>query len=198
MMQSFDEFATSYYQRFAEALLPLFDEDLDEAIKLAEASLHAFQGHYDRAWATGMADKLGLPDVPRDVVSGLATEALTQLQQSQVDFTSFFRRLSRAARGDAEPVRGEFIDLAAFDDWLTRWRALEPAPDLMDRVNPVYIPRNHLVEEALTAANGGELGPFQALMDAVGSPFEERAGLDRYAEPGRKEFTASFRTFCGT
>ena len=184
--------------RFAEALLPLFDEDLDEAIKLAEASLHAFQGHYDRAWATGMADKLGLPDVPRDVVSGLATEALTQLQQSQVDFTSFFRRLSRAARGDAEPVRGEFIDLAAFDDWLTRWRALEPAPDLMDRVNPVYIPRNHLVEEALTAANGGELGPFQALMDAVGSPFEERAGLDRYAEPGRKEFTASFRTFCGT
>lgn len=184
--------------RFAEALLPLFDEDTERAIKLAETSLHAFQGHYDRRWTVGMADKLGVPDVPGDVVGGLAREALTQLQQNGLDYTSFFRRLARAARGDAEPVRGEFIDLAAFDDWLTRWRALQPDADLMDRTNPVYIPRNHLVEEALTAATAGDLAPFEALMAAVGSPFEERDGLERYAEPGQKEFTASFRTFCGT
>ncbi|WP_347222430.1 protein adenylyltransferase SelO family protein, partial [Mycolicibacterium poriferae] len=184
--------------RFAEALLPLFDEDTERAIKLAETSLHAFQGHYDRRWTAGMADKLGLPHVPGDVVGGLAGEVLTQLQQNGLDYTSFFRRLAEAARGDAEPVRGEFIDLATFDDWLTRWRALQPDADLMDRTNPVYIPRNHLVEEALTAATAGDLAPFEALMAAVGSPFEERAGLERYAEPGQKEFTASFRTFCGT
>ena len=184
--------------RFAEALLPLFDEDTPRAITMAETSLHAFQGHYDRRWTTGMADKLGLPDVPHDVVGGLANEALSQLQQNGLDYTSFFRRLAQAARGDAEPVRGEFIDLATFDDWLGRWRALQPDADLMDRVNPVYIPRNHLVEEALAAGTGGDLAPFEALMDAVGSPFDERAGLERYAEPGQKEFTASFRTFCGT
>uniref|UniRef100_UPI0035568C96 protein adenylyltransferase SelO n=1 Tax=Mycolicibacterium poriferae TaxID=39694 RepID=UPI0035568C96 len=184
--------------RFAEALLPLFDEDTERAIKLAETSLHAFQGHYDRRWTAGMADKLGLPHVPGDVVGGLAGEVLTQLQQNGLDYTSFFRRLAEAARGDAEPVRGEFIDLATFDDWLTRWRALQPDADLMDRANPVYIPRNHLVEEALTAATAGDLAPFEALMAAVGSPFEERAELERYAEPGQKEFTASFRTFCGT
>ena len=95
-------------------------------------------------------------------------------------------------------MRGEFIDLATFDDWLSRWRALQPDADLMDRANPIYIPRNHLVEESLTAATAGDLAPFEALMAAVGSPFEERAGLERYAEPGQKEFTASFRTFCGT
>jgi len=184
--------------RFAEALLPLFDEDTERAIKLAETSLHAFQGRYDRRWTAGMADKLGLPHVPGDVVGGLAGEVLTQLQQNGLDYTSFFRRLAEAARGDAEPVRGEFIDLATFDDWLSRWRALQPDADLMDRANPVYIPRNHLVEEALTAATAGDLAPFEALMAAVGSPFEERAGLERYAEPGQKEFTASFRTFCGT
>ena len=184
--------------RFAEALLPLFDEDTERAIKLAETSLHAFQGRYDRRWTAGMADKLGLPHVPGDVVGGLAGEVLTQLQQNGLDYTSFFRRLAEAARGDAEPVRGEFIDLATFDDWLSRWRALQPDADLMDRANPIYIPRNHLVEEALTAATAGDLAPFEALMAAVGSPFEERAGLERYAEPGQKEFTASFRTFCGT
>ena len=184
--------------RFAEALLPLFDEDTERAIKLAETSLHAFQGRYDSRWTAGMADKLGLPHVPGDVVGGLAGEVLTQLQQNGLDYTSFFRRLAEAARGDAEPVRGEFIDLATFDDWLSRWRALQPDADLMDRANPIYIPRNHLVEEALTAATAGDLAPFEALMAAVGSPFEERAGLERYAEPGQKEFTASFRTFCGT
>ena len=184
--------------RFAEALLPLFDEDTERAIKLAETSLHAFQGRYDSRWTAGMADKLGLPHVPGDVVGGLAGEVLTQLQQNGLDYTSFFRRLAEAARGDAEPVRGEFIDLATFDDWLSRWRALQPDADLMDRANPIYIPRNHLVEESLTAATAGDLAPFEALMAAVGSPFEERAGLERYAEPGQKEFTASFRTFCGT
>ncbi|MDY6999355.1 MAG: YdiU family protein [Actinomycetota bacterium] len=184
--------------RFAEALLPLFDDDTEQAIGMAEASLNTFQAHYDARWSAGMAAKLGVPDVPRDVVDGLAAELLTQLQQSKVDYTSFFRRLAAAARGDTEPARGEFVDLAAFDDWLGRWRALVPDAALMDRVNPVYIPRNHLVEEALAAATDGDLAPFESLMDAVGSPFTQRPGLERYAEPGQQEFTASFRTFCGT
>ena len=81
-----------------------------------------------------------------------------------------------AARGDAEPARGLFLDLAAFDDWLTRWRALGPDADAMDRVNPVYIPRNHLVEEALAAATDGDLAPLEQLLDAV-------AALRRAARP---------------
>ncbi len=68
----------------------------------------------------------------------------------------------------------------------------------MDRLNPVYIPRNHLVEEALTAGTAGDLAPLELLLEAVRSPFDERAGLERYAEPGQKEFSSSFRTFCGT
>ncbi|WP_460354813.1 protein adenylyltransferase SelO [Mycobacterium sp. ZZG] len=184
--------------RFAEALLPLLDDDTGTAIAKAEASLGGFQELYETAWTDGMRAKLGLPEASAEAVPALARDLLTQMQQSQVDHTSFYRRLATAARGDAEPVRGEFVDLAAFDEWLARWRALGPDPEAMDRVNPVYIPRNHLVEEALTAATGGDLQPLHGLLLAISAPFDERPGLQRYAEPGEKEFSSSFRTFCGT
>ena len=90
-----------------------------------------------------------------------------------------------------------FIDLAGFDDWLARWRALDPDADAMDRVNPVYIPRNHLVEEALAAATDGDLAPLARLLDAVTAPYDERPGLERYAEPAPEDF-GKYRTFCGT
>ena len=96
------------------------------------------------------------------------------MQASRVDLTTFFRALGRAARGDAEPARGLVLDLAAFDAWLERWRALGPDADAMDRVNPVYVPRNHLVEEALAAATGGDLGPLERLLVAVRAPYDER------------------------
>ncbi|CAN3131553.1 protein adenylyltransferase SelO [Mycobacterium sp. smrl_JER01] len=184
--------------RFAETLLPLLDEDTGTAIGMAETSLGAFQGSYEAAWTEGMGAKLGVPNAPNAAIATLAEQLLSQLAQSGVDHTSFYRRLAVAARGDAEPVRGEFIDLAAFDDWLARWRALGPDPDLMDRTNPLYIPRNHLVEEALSAATGGDLAPVQGLLAAIGSPFDERPGLQRYSQPAEKEFSASFQTFCGT
>ena len=104
-----------------------------------------------------MRAKLGLSaDVEAQAVTQLVDELLALLKESRVDYTSFFRQLGRAARGDAESVRvGLFSDLAGFDGWLSRWRALGPDPESMDRANPIYIPRNHLVEEALTAAVGG-------------------------------------------
>ncbi len=181
--------------RFAEALLPLLDDDQDRAAGLATQALGGFRSRYDAAWSAGMRAKLGLPDSP--AVSPLLDDLPPLLRESRVDHTSFFRALARAARGDAEPVRDLFLDLAAADAWVARWRALGPDADAMDRVNPVYIPRNHLVEEALTAATAGDLGPVQRLVDAVSAPFEERPGLQRYAAAAPPDFGA-YRTFCGT
>ena len=132
-----------------------------------------------------------------EVVSPLVDELFTLLQQSHVDYTSFFRDLGAAARGDAEPARGRFLDLEAFDAWTGRWRVLGPDADAMDRVNPGYVPRNHLVEEALAAATEGELDPLERLLDAVVGPYDERPGLERYAAPAPEDFGA-YRTFCGT
>ena len=76
--------------------------------------------------------------------------------------------------------------------------ALGPDADAMRLVNPAYVPRNHLVEEALAAATGGDLVPLERLLDAVTSPYDERPGLERFAEPAPADFGAAYQTFCGT
>jgi uncharacterized protein YdiU (UPF0061 family) len=184
--------------RFAEALLLLISEDQQQAIDLAVESLGTFTRRYDEAWAAGMRDKLGLPaDAADDVVRPLADDLVGQLQQSRVDYTSFFRGLGDAARGDAESARGLLTEPAAFDAWLARWRALGPDAETMDRVNPVYIPRNQLVEEALGAATEGDLRPLERLLDVTASPYQERPDSERYAAPAPAD-SAPYRTFCGT
>jgi uncharacterized protein YdiU (UPF0061 family) len=146
-----------------------------------------------------MRAKLGLPQGLDDgVVVPLVDDLLDLLRQNHVDLTSFFRHLATAARGDAEPARRLVLDLAAFDAWAEVWRGLGPDPEVMDRANPVYIPRNHLVEEALEAATAGDLEPVQRLLDAVTRPFDVRPGLERYAAPAPGDFGATYRTFCGT
>jgi serine/tyrosine/threonine adenylyltransferase len=184
--------------RFAEALLPLLADDIDEGIALAEESFGVFATVYDTTWSSGMRAKLGLPaDVPAEVRTPLVDELLRLLQESRVDYTSFFRHLGDAARGDTAAARGLFIDLAGFDAWMSSWQALGPDAESMDRANPIYIPRNHLVEEALTAATAGDLTPVGQLLDAVSAPYDKRPGFDRYANPAPEDF-GSYQTFCGT
>jgi uncharacterized protein YdiU (UPF0061 family) len=184
--------------RLAETLLALFADDQDRAIELAVAALGTFTSAYDASWSAGMRAKLGLTsDADDEAVTSLARDLLAQLQQSRVDYTSFFRHLAAAARGDTEPARGLFVDLAAFDVWLARWRGMTPDAEAMDRVNPIYVPRNHLVEEALAAATAGEQDPLNRLLSATTSPYDERPDLERFAAPAPEDF-GPYQTFCGT
>jgi uncharacterized protein YdiU (UPF0061 family) len=184
--------------RFAEALLPLLADEQDAAVELAVEALGGFRERYSSAWSAGMRAKLGLPDgLDDEVASALVADLLTLVQADHVDHTSFFRSLGTAARGDTEPARGMFLDLAGFDAWAERWRAVGPDADALDRVNPAYVPRNHLVEEALDAATAGDLEPFDRLLAVVTAPYDERPGLERYAEPAPESF-AGYQTFCGT
>ncbi|AIY46137.1 protein adenylyltransferase SelO [Mycolicibacterium fortuitum] len=177
--------------RFAESLLPLLADDGDHAVELATGALHEFGPQFDAAWSAGMRSKLGLPaDTDGQTARPLIDDLLVLLQQNQTDYTSFFRNLSRAARGETTLPAG-------FDEWLARWQALRPDAAAMDRVNPIYIPRNHLVEAALSAATDGDLEPVEHLMHALAAPYVERPGLERYAAPAPAGFGA-YRTFCGT
>jgi uncharacterized protein YdiU (UPF0061 family) len=178
--------------RLAEALLPLFDDNGEAAVEAATEVLDGFTDAYARHWAEGMAAKLGLAAPDRD----LAEDLLKLLRSQQVDFTRFFRALS------AGTARTLFTEPEPFDAWAVRRQVLLPADRAavaaaMDRVNPVYIPRNHRVEEALAAATDGELGPFRRLVDVVSRPFEERPGLADYAGPA-PEGRAPYVTYCGT
>ena len=184
--------------RLAEALLPAIDDDPEQAIASAQESLGSFRLRYNAAWSAGMRAKLGLHEsVSETVTTPLIADLLTLLQESRVDYTSFFRGLAAESGGDGTSARGMFIDLTAFDAWAQRWAALTPNTEAMAAVNPVYIPRNHLVEEALEAASEGDLGPFQRLIEAVTAPHSERLGLERYAAPAPESFGA-YQTFCGT
>lgn len=185
--------------RLAEALLPLFAEDQDQAITLATEALSGFGVRYEADWTAGMRAKLGLSEaLSSDVLLPLIEDLFRLLADNHIDYTSFFRALGASARGDSEPVRGLFAELSGFDAWATRWAELAPDGAAMDLVNPVYIPRNHLVEEALAAATSGDLTLFEQLLAAVTAPYDERAGLDRYAEPAPADFRDGYQTFCGT
>jgi serine/tyrosine/threonine adenylyltransferase len=108
--------------RFAEALLPLIDDDQDTAIALAVESLGTFRSRYSDAWLAGMRHKLGLPE--ESDCTALVDDLLGLMQADHVDHTSLYRALGAAARGDADPARNLFLDLAGFDAWLARWWVL--------------------------------------------------------------------------
>lgn len=172
--------------RLGECLLPLIDADSDTAIEKATEVVQSFTGRYDEYFAAGMAAKIGLAEPDRPLIDDL----LGLLGAEQVDWTSFFRALS------AGTARDLFLDREGFDAWAARRDQLvDPATAAaMDRVNPVYIPRNHLVDAALGAAEAGDLAPFHELLDVVTRPYDERPGLERWTEPG----TGPFVTYCGT
>jgi protein adenylyltransferase len=190
--------------RLAETLLALFDADADAAFAAATEMLNSFPERYDEHWERGMQAKLGL-DAGQRPDRALIDDLLGLLHAQRVDFTSCLRALSSALLGDVTPARSLFDDPVAFDAWCGRW--LEQLPTqpadrrviaaAMNRVNPVYIPRNHHVEHALTAASGGDLGPFERLLDVLAQPFEERPGRAAYAAPAPPSF-GDYRTFCGT
>jgi len=193
--------------RLAEALLPLLADDKDAAVAEAQEVLGAFGTRFEAAYTAGLRRKLGLLQ-PRPDDLPLAQDLLERMAGNGADFTLTFRRLSDAAadpEADAA-VRSLFTDPAALDDWATRWRqrlAEEggEASDLraaMRAANPAFIPRNHLVEEAISAAvNHGDFSAFETLLTVLSTPYKDQPAFGRYADPPRPEQIVR-QTFCGT
>jgi uncharacterized protein YdiU (UPF0061 family) len=191
--------------RLGETLLPLLDADADAAVAAATDVLVSFTDRFRVHWQAGMRAKLGL--VSRgDGDQQLFDDLLDTMRVHTVDHTSLFRALASIPRGDDEQLRSIVDDADAFQPWIDRWQARLAGegrlPDVvgaaMDAINPVYIPRNHLVEEALDAATAGDLEPFERLLAVVTDPFRVRPGLQRYAEPAPGSFSRYYQTFCGT
>jgi len=190
--------------RLAEAMLPVFDDDDDRAIELATGVLETLPERLQGTWTAGMHAKLGLPtgDATHD---HLIAELLNLMGEHRVDYTGGLRSLSSVVRGGVDAPMAVFgaAAMPALSDWIGRWAPAvvgDPTTvaDDMDRRNPVYVPRNHLVEEALTSAGWGDFGPFDDLLDAVTRPFERREGLERFEQPAPPDAADGYRTFCGT
>jgi uncharacterized protein YdiU (UPF0061 family) len=193
--------------RFAETLLPLLDPDADRAVAIASEAINAFSAAFEAHSVAGLSRKIGLR-TSEDGDRALIRELLEIMQQARADFTLTFRRLSDAAATDAADVRLRelFPDPVAFDAWLATWRqrlareaaSPEELSHWMRTLNPAYIPRNHLVEQALAAAvENADFTAFDTLLSVVTSPFEELAGRELFARPPPPSDT-TYRTFCGT
>jgi uncharacterized protein YdiU (UPF0061 family) len=187
--------------RLAEAMLALFDADVDAAIERATAVLQSFPERFRAAWSAEMHTKLGLAS---DTTDGdeLIADLLELMHEQHVDYTSCLRSLSSVLRGDVTPARSLFAEPEAFDAWSKRWLDLlgvdrVAIADAMDRANPLYIPRNHVVEDALADATAGNLRPFEELLEVLTHPFEQHEGWERY-ESGAPTDAPPHRTFCGT
>jgi uncharacterized protein YdiU (UPF0061 family) len=164
--------------RLADTLLPLLGER-EAAVEAATAAIQSFSHRFDEHVGRGLRAKVGMEGEDPELLDDL----LRLMLDRGLDFTATFRALA----GDVAPDEA----------WGARWRAVRGAADLR-RVNPVYIPRNHLVEEALAAATAGDLAPFELLVDVVTRPFEERPGYEAFAGPAPEGFSRTFQTFCGT
>jgi serine/tyrosine/threonine adenylyltransferase len=191
--------------RLGETLLPLLDDESDGAIESASGVLAQFPELFRAHWTAGMATKLGLADVA-DGDQQLFDDLSKLMHAHRVDHTLLFRSLASLVNGHSEVLLSVVDDAAAFQPWIDRWqarlagegRAAAVVASGMDEANPLYIPRNHLVEEALEAATAGDLTAFERLLAVVTNPFKTHPDSDRYAQPAPADFGRYYQTFCGT
>ena len=190
--------------RLAECLLPLLDEDEEKAVEAANAVLKAFGERFQKEWIGVFRAKIGLAteaDGDGDLIQAL----LAAMHEGQADFTLAFRRLAEAAEGRDAAFLGSFADPVKARAWLADWRGrlateARPSGELaagLRAVNPAIIPRNHKVQEALSAANYGDFGFFERLLEALEKPYEDRPEFEGYTQPPKPEERVT-QTFCGT
>ena len=187
----------------ARAMLPLLGDDEESAIAAGQEAIEKYPEQFNNFWHQTMASKLGL-ERPEDRDESLVRDFLSLLMKSQADFTQAFRRLSESG-SDVDRL-GETIDDQEglgnwYDQWVHRLAVEGTTPELRSKsmcsVNPVLVARNHRVEEAIAAAYANDFAPFERLIQALSSPFDNRAEFADLARPpaGHEVVT---QTFCGT
>ena len=185
--------------KLAESLLPLLHENTDEAIKLAEVAISKYANDFNSAWIVGMRSKLGLLNEEEgDYV--LAQNLFSWMENAKADFTTTFRDLSYENLSDKD-----IYNSPDFKKWYDLWQArlsrnskpIKSALNTMRKCNPVIVPYNHLVEEALSAAEEGDIQPFYKLLSALEKPFEFSSSNEGFLN-STPDPNPHYQTFCGT
>ncbi|WP_439534832.1 protein adenylyltransferase SelO [Polymorphobacter sp.] len=176
--------------RLAESLLPLLGDESERAREAATTVLQGFPTQFEAAWLAAMRGKLGLAAAEEGDMA-LVSDVLDWLEQAGTDYTNFWRGLADGLEGgvlpEAEWVKG----------WLARIGDRREAAALIRRSAPAVVPRNHVVEAALRAAEAGDLAPVRALLAALDEPYAETAANAAFRVPARPEEVVR-ETFCGT
>jgi len=184
--------------RFAECLIPLIDKNQDEAVKIATEIINSFEKKYEEKWLNMMRDKLGLFGADeKDKL--LILDLLTWMHQNKVDYTNTFCHLMNLTI-----EHNNNYESNDFLNWKKRWQERlktnnnnpEKYLNLMRSVNPLVIPRNHIVEESLNDLNKGNLNTFKQLLNILNKPYIEQKNITYYQIPSKSD--KNYQTFCGT
>ena len=185
--------------RLAECLIPLIDKNEDTAIKIATKTIDNFQNVYEKKWLNMMRDKLGLFGEDQNDLK-LINNLLNWMESNQADYTNTFCYLMKIDTNDDL----KFKDIN-FINWLKEWEnrilinngSKEKSINLMKKNNPIFIPRNHKVEEALENANKNNFQHLNDLLDVVKKPYTNNENLKHYKRPANLN-GIKYQTFCGT
>ncbi len=184
--------------RFAETLLPLLSDNEEQAIKIAQETIDEFNNLYHSNWLSGMRLKLGFSNEEKEDES-LIENLLSIMKKYNADFTNTFCSLTMEKHEDTDLFKSQ-----EFTQWYESWqnrlkKQQQPKEfiiDLMKNNNPAVIPRNHRVEEALQAANNGDLSVMEKLLQILSKPYAYLPDQVEYAKPQMSG--CKYKTFCGT
>ena len=191
----------------SECLLPLLGENQEKSIAMVKEIIEGFTSKFSDYWLDGMREKIGLR-TSRSGDLSIVQQLLDLMQKHGVDFTLLFRRLCDAAdeKANSEELTDIFSGDGLWGDWLVRWRKrLEEEPrtpreiaKAMRSVNPIFIPRNHLVEQAIySAVDKNDFSSMETLLELTSSPYLDRPSFEKYSAAPQPE-ERIFQTFCGT
>ena len=184
--------------RFAECLIPLIDKNQEKAIELATEIINSFEKKYEEKWLNMMRDKLGLFGMD-EKDKFLILDLLTWMHQKKIDYTNTFCHLMNENIKEDKDYEDE-----DFKNWKKRWNERlktnnntpEKSLKLMRSANPIVIPRNHKVEEALEAAEKNNFKPITRLVEILKDPYSQQKNIINYQIPSNSE--KKYQTFCGT
>ena len=185
--------------RFAETLIPLINDNKDKAIEIATETINSFAEIYKKKWLQMMHNKLGL--LGKDSKDeNLIIDLLTWMHQNKADYTNTFCFLMNE-KVQEDKIYKEESFLGWKQQWKERLKLNNNSPEkslkLMRSANPLVIPRNHKVEEALEAANNDDLNPMKNLLKVLERPYENQKGISEYQSPAPPS-DKKYQTFCGT
>ena len=184
--------------RFAECLIPLIDKDSNKAIEVATQKINSFQKQYEEKWMIMMKNKLGLFNSEESDKS-LILDLLTWMHQKKADYTNTFCNLM-----DLGPEKKVIYNDVNFINWKKRWKervskndnTIKKSIELMRKNNPLFIPRNHIVEEVIASAEQGNLEPLNNFLDILKNPYTEQQNTSKFQS--LPDSNKKYETFCGT
>ena len=185
--------------RFAECIIPLIDQDEQKAISIATETINNFEKLYEEKWLNMMRDKLGLFSEDGGD-KHLIFELLTWMENNKADFTNTFCNLM-----DIQSIKDPIYQNQEYLNWTAKWKkrleknntGKEKYLELMRSVNPIFIPRNHKVEEALKNASENKLETLNQLLEVIKYPYKDNGMLMDYQRPMSNQ-NGNYKTFCGT